>query len=256
MAGTVMTQLQGSRATMTLRNDGKLNAMSVDMWAQLQDGINRLGLMDELRCVTIRGEGELAFSAGADIAEFAEVRSTFAQVVNFHENHVLPSLAALAECPVPIVAAIQGACFGGGLEIAAVCDLRLAHSAARLGAPVGRLGFPLAIAETQTLHRLVGPATLAELLIQGRVYDAQRAYEKGLVTQVAPVGHFEAELEEIVVGICRSSIGAARSHKQQIRRLTLDPSSVSLEERMQHYVFAETQEYRDGLRGFIEKIRN
>ncbi|MBP2229391.1 enoyl-CoA hydratase/carnithine racemase [Azospirillum agricola] len=253
MTGAVLTAVTGHRATVTLENAGKLNAMSLAMWAELEASVTRLGRDEALRCIVIRGQGDAAFSAGADISEFAELRSTFDQVVAFHENHVLKCLKALAECPVPTVAAIQGACFGGGLEIAAVCDIRLAHEAARFGAPVGRLGFPLAIAETQALFRLVGPATLAEMLIQGAVYDAPRAYEKGLLTRVAPAGEFEAALEAVVDGIARSGIGAARSHKQQIRRLMTDPSPVTREERLRHYAFAETDEYREGVRRFLAR---
>ena len=93
-------------------------------------------------------------------------------------------LNAIVDCPVPIVAAIQGACFGGGLEIAVACNLRIAAQGARLGAPVGRMGFPLALGETEGLFRLVGPSVSAELLIDGRLFDARTAREKGLVTRV------------------------------------------------------------------------
>jgi enoyl-CoA hydratase/carnithine racemase len=111
------------------------------------------------------------------MSEFERVRSTREQVTEFHENSVLAALTAIAACPIPVVAAIGGVCMGGGLEIVAASDLRIADRSATFGAPVERHGFPLAFAET--LFRLVGPAVLAELLLEGRILDADEAARGG-----------------------------------------------------------------------------
>ena len=162
-------------------------------------------------------------------------------------------LNAIVDCPVPIVAAIQGACFGGGLEIAVACNLRIAAQGARFGAPVGRMGFPLALGETEGLFRLVGPSVSAELLIEGRLFDARTAREKGLVTRVVEAEDFEAAIAETVENICASGILAARSHKRQIRRLMRDAAPVTSAERMEVYGFAESDEYRRGVEAFLAK---
>lgn len=253
MTGHILTTRDGPTAILTLGNPHKLNAMTVRMWQELKTAFERLARDESLRCVVIRGAGEDAFSSGADISEFATERSTSEQVVRFHEEYVLGGLAAVAGCPVPVVAAIRGACFGGGLEIATVCDVRVADEGARFGAPVGRLGFPLALGETEALYRLVGHAVAAELLLEGRIYDAATAYEKGLVTRVVPREGFEAAVSETVANLLKSGPLAARSHKSQLRRLARDPAPVTREERIEGYAFAETREYRDGVEAFLRR---
>ncbi len=251
MSGRIFTERSGEAATIVLSNTGKRNAMTVQMWTDLKLCVEGLSRESDLRCVVIRGDGVTAFSSGADISEFDVYRSTFEQVVRFHEEYVNGCLNAIAECPIPVVAAIQGACFGGGLEVATACDIRIADAGARFGAPVGRIGFPLAFAETQALYRLVGPATTAELLIEGCTYEAGVAYEKGLVTRVVPSERFEAAVADAVDNIARSGVFAARAHKRQIRRLMLDASPISLDERMRDYAFAGTDEYRQGAKRFL-----
>lgn len=248
MSGRIIAERSNGTATVTLSNVAKRNAISVQMWMDLKTCIEELSRDNELRCAVIRGDGIDAFSSGADISEFEKYRSTYDQVVRFHEDYVNGCLTAIADCPIAVIAAIQGACFGGGLEIAGVCDIRIADENARFGAPVGRLGFPLAFAETQALFRLVGPATTAELLLEGRIYNASVAYEKGLVTRVVPCEQFEIAVDETVRNIAMSGVFAARAHKRQIRRLMLDVSPVSLEERMRDYAFVDTDEYRVGSR--------
>jgi enoyl-CoA hydratase/carnithine racemase len=140
-----------------------------------------------------------------------------------------------------------------GLEIASVCDLRIAGESSRFGAPVGRHGFPLAFAETQALFRIVGPAVMAELLLEGRILDAREAFERGLVTRIVPDGEVASEAYATAQRICESSPLASRSHKQQIRRLTVDTSPVTSEERMRVYAFADSEDYQIGYSAFLSK---
>lgn len=255
MPGKIMNSSVDGVATVTISNEAKLNALTVAMWRELKTCFDGLAGRDDLRCVVVRGHGMKAFSAGADISEFEETRSTREQVIRFHEEDVLGCLASIADCPIPVVAAIRGMCMGGGLEIATVCDIRIAAESARLGAPVGRLGFPLAFAETQALFRLAGPTAAAELLLEGRIYSSREAYEKGIVTRVVPDDGLENEIADTVRNIAQSGLAAARSHKHQIRRLTIDSTPVSTEERMRIYEFAETDEYRQGYRAFLKNRR-
>ena len=253
MAGKIHVSLEGEIATVTIGQRAKRNALTVAMWDELKAAFECIAARDDLRCVILCGEGEAAFSAGADMSEFGRVRSTRKQVTEFHEIHVLGALTAIAECPVPVVAAIEGVCMGGGLEIAAVCDLRIAGRSAQFGAPVGRLGFPLAFAETQALFRLVGAAAMSELLLEGRILDAQDALAKGLLTRVVDDAAVRTEARTTALRVCESSPLAARSHKRQIRRLLADPSPVTLEERLQVYEFADSKDYQIGYRAFLGK---
>lgn len=253
MAGQISASLEGEIATVTISQPGKRNALTVEMWGELKSAFEKAGADATLRCIVLRGDGDEAFSAGADMSEFERVRSTREQVIEFHENCVLGALTAITECPVPVVAAIGGVCMGGGLEIAAVCDLRIAGQSSRFGAPVGRHGFPLAFAETQALFRIVGPATMAELLLEGRILDAREALAKGLVTRIVPDVEIASEAYATAQRIYESSPLASRSHKQQIRRLTVDTSPVTSEERMRVYAFADSEDYQIGYRAFLSK---
>src|SRR5690606_38491973 len=116
-------------------------------------------------------------------------------------------------------AAIEGVCVGGGLEVAVACDLRIAARGARIGAPVGRLGFPFALPELRPLLELVGPGTAAELLIAGRLLDADEACTKGLVQRAVPADRLDATVDETVRGVLSGSPLAARLNKEQIRLL-------------------------------------
>ena len=253
MPGEIIRDGSEVFATLTISYPERRNALTVRMWQDLAAQVLSLSQDDGLRCILIRGATVEAFSAGADISEFREARSTRKQVVQFHEEYVSGCLAAISGCPVPVVAAIQGACFGGGLEIAVACDIRIATEDARFGAPVGRMGFPLALGETEALFRLVGPSVAAELLIEGRILDARTAYEKGLVSQVVRQGDFEEAVAVSTGNVCASGILAARSHKRQIRRLMRDATPVTLTERMEIYGFAESEEYRRGVATFLAR---
>jgi enoyl-CoA hydratase/carnithine racemase len=169
------------------------------------------------RVVVIRGAGD-DFAAGADIEEFERVRFDQPSGRKYHLETIGNALAAVDACPVPLVAAIQGVCVGGGLEIASTCDIRLAADNGRFGVPIGRLGFPLALPELVPLLRLVGPAVAAELLIEGRILNAEEAALRGLVTRVVPAAVFESELEQCVARIAAGSPLAARENKANVRR--------------------------------------
>lgn len=254
--GRIDCRRDGDVATVTICNERKLNAVTVAMWAELKACFDELGASETLRCIVVRGAGERAFSAGADISEFETTRSTREQVIRFHEDSVGACLDNILDCEVPVVSAIRGVCMGGGLEIACATDIRLADEYARFGAPVGKLGFPLAFGETQALFSVVGQSVAAELLIEGRVFSAAEALSRGLVTRVSSASDLEANVADCVRNVCESGRWAARSHKRQLRRLMRDRSPVTQAERFAVYAFADTGEYQEGYRGFLARKKN
>ena len=160
----IRCQFDADVARITLDAPDRQNALSVAMWRELRSAVEDAGSRESVRCIVLRGAGG-HFAAGADISEFPRERFDIDSGRRYHLDLIAPALHALQRAPQPVIAAIEGSCVGGGLEIAGVCDLRIGARGCRLGAPVGRLGFPLALPELSPLLRLVGPALLSDLLL-------------------------------------------------------------------------------------------
>lgn len=253
MSAKIVTEHDETIATVTIANPGKRNALTVEMWNSLASAFQRLSQDDSLRCVVVRGAAGEGFAAGADITEFDTVRSTRAQVEHFHEQTVLGALQSIFECPVPVVALIEGACVGGGLEIASVCDVRIAGRSSQFGIPVNMLGFPLAPAEMQWLYQLVGPAVAAELLFEGSILGATDALAKGLITRVVEDVDVSDAAFYCARRIAAGAPLAARANKRQLRHL-MTGSTFTPAMRLASYSFADTEDYRIGVRAFKEKV--
>lgn len=240
----------GVIATVTLSNPGKLNAIDISMWHGLADTFRALSKDESLRCVIVTG-ADGNFAAGADIEEFSSVRSSYAQGVDYHTKSIAQALDAIARCIHPTVAAIEGVCVGGGLEIASSCDLRIASPASRFGIPINRLGFPLAPGELQGLLQLVGKAVALEILLEGRVFDAAEAKEKGLLHRI--VDDVQAEARQTAQRIAQGAPLAARMNKKLARRLSPPVPPLSEEELRDAFSFFHSGDYREGVRAFLEK---
>ena len=252
MSGEILFSTDGAIATLTLSNPDKLNAIDSAMWVALRDTFARIAATPELRGVILRGAGDKAFAAGGDIEEFLAVRATVDDALHYHDTLVATALEAIRACPIPTVAAIQGACIGGGLEIAGCCDLRIAGESARFGAPINRLGFSMYPGEMAGLLALVGPAVLLEILLEGRILGAREALQKGLLTRVTDD---ERVLEEAFASAARIAAGAplvARWHKHWVHRL-MQGSALSAEEKRAAFAFLDTADYREGLDAFFAK---
>ena len=252
MSGIVLFAVEGTTATVTLSHSGKLNAISAQMWQALADGFTRLSADISLRCVVVRG-ADGNFAAGADIAEFPVVRGDEAAVRRYHMEIIAPALQAIANCRHPTVAKIEGVCVGGGLEIACHCDLRIAADNSRFGVPINRLGFPMAPGELQGLLALAGRAVALEILLEGRVFDAAEARDKGLLTRVVPAGALAAEVDAAVRRITAGAPAAARINKATIRRLSPQPQPLNAEELDAHFAYAEGGDHAEGVAAFLAR---
>src|SRR6185436_2815356 len=161
-------------------------------------------------------------------------------------------LAAFAQCRHPLVAMIKGICVGGGLEIAANCDLRICGTSSRFGAPVNKLGLVMAHAELQGLLQLVGRATALEILLEGRVFDAQEAKDKGLVTRIVPDDQVEEEANATARRIADGAPLVARWHKQFIRRIESGEKLTEADVK-ENYACYDTEDFRTGVAAFLAK---
>ncbi len=253
MPPDVLVMRDGDLATVTLHNPGKLNALTLAMWQALKRVMDTLSADDAVRCIVVRGAGLEAFAAGADIGEFAHVRNSAEQGRTYHQEHVSGALRAIGECRHPTVAMIQGPCVGGGLEIACQCDLRIAGASARFGVPINRLGFPIAYDELAALLPLVGRAVALEILLEGRVWNADEAFAKKLITRVVSDDKLDRESYETARRIADGAPLVARWHKDFVRRLSPKPSPLSDAEIEANFEYFATEDYRIGLDAFMNK---
>jgi enoyl-CoA hydratase len=251
MDGLIDVTRDGAIATVVLNRPAKLNALTRAMWRELGAAVNALSADDGVRCIVVRGAGEKAFSPGNDIAEFATERANKAQAVAY--GAVMHETAqALAACRHPLVAQIHGLCVGGGLEIAALCDLRICGESSRFGAPIKNLGLVMAYAEMAPLIALVGTAVTLELLLEGRILDAAEAKAKGLVTRVVPDADVAAEARTTAERIADGAPLAARWHKKFARRLA-DPRPLTAAERDECFDCFDSEDFRIGYAAFLAK---
>jgi enoyl-CoA hydratase len=249
--GEVLVARDGAIATVTLSNPERLNALSASMWFSLGEIFTSLNGEDALRCVILRGAGEKAFAAGADIANFATERANSKQAKQYAQRFV-GSMRALAECRHPVVAAIRGACVGGGLLVAAQADIRICGVGSRFGVPVKNLGLVEAYDELQGMMRVVGRAATLELLLEGRIWEADEAHDKGLVNRVVADDAVFAEAQATAQRIAEGAPLAARWHKKFVRRLA-DPRPLSEAEFDESYACFDTEDFKEGVAAFLAK---
>lgn len=242
----ILLDVEGPLAVITLSNPSKLGAMSRAMWRQLKVHFDALQRSDELRCVLVRGEGG-AFCAGGDIAEYPEFRFDSDSLRHFHEVEVWGGLKAMLDCDVPIVAQIEGACMGAGVEIASCCDIRVAGESARFGAPIAKLGFPMAPKEAQLVAREAGLATARELLLEASVLDAAAMLARGFLHAVVGDLGVTREARTRCDRICALSPAAARLNKRTIRALHAGELPADA------YDYAPHEEHREGITAFLDK---
>jgi enoyl-CoA hydratase/carnithine racemase len=200
-------------ATVVIDNAARLNALGAGLLTEFAHAIAGLGEDPGLRAVVVTGAGERAFIGGADIREMAEIDGPDAArgfITGVHR-----ACAAVRACPVPVIARIQGYCFGAGLELAAACDLRIASEMAELGMPEVRLGIP-SVVEAALLPTLIGWGRTRRLLLTGETVDAECALSWGLVEEVTAADELDAAVEACVAGVLACGPAALRAQKSLI----------------------------------------
>lgn len=234
-------------ATLTLERP-PLNVLDLATLAALGRAMESLADDAGLQVLVVRGAGEKAFSAGVSVQDHTPERVA-EMLERFHG-----ALAALRELPAVTLAAVRGHCLGGGMELAAACDLVLAEEGARFGQPEVKLGcFPPFAAAL--LPARLGPGRTLELLATGRTLDAGEALRLGLVTHLAPAGELEARLEEVLAGLTAASTPVLRLIKRAVAagaELGF-PQALAETERLYTQELTATEDMEEGLRAFLEK---
>jgi enoyl-CoA hydratase/carnithine racemase len=251
MSDLVQLEREGEIARVTLDQPAKLNAINNAMWRRLAEIFAALDADEGLRCIILGGEGDKAFSVGADISEFEQNRSSVDKARRYHER-THGSLQAIACCRHPVVAQIKGLCVGGGLELATICDLRICGTSARFGIPVKRLGLVVSYTELKPLVELIGPANALEILLEGRIHGAQDALRMGLVNRVVPDAEVEHETRATALRIAEGAPLVARWHKKFTRRL-MQAEPLGEEELDESFHCFGTEDFRAGYQAFLAK---
>jgi len=197
-------------ARVTLENPRKLNILGRAALAQLAEAMRGIERNGRVRAVVLSGAGDKAFVGGADVGELAALDPASARefISLVHE-----ACAAMRNCPVPVIARINGWCLGAGLELAASCDLRIAAASARFGMPEVRLGIP-SVVEAALLPRLVGAGRARWLVMTGDTIDAGEALAWGLVEKVAAAGQLDAQVNAALEAIVAGDPDAMRAQKR------------------------------------------
>jgi enoyl-CoA hydratase/carnithine racemase len=250
---TILFTRAGHIATITLNRPHKLNALTRPMWQRLGEVAGEVAELDDVRCVILRGAGEQAFAPGNDISEFPTERSNVEQA-RAYGAAMHATIEAIWAIPQPVIAMIHGICVGGGLEIAGLADLRICGASARFGAPINRLGLVMAYAEIKCLIDLVGAATALEILFEGRIFGAQEAKEKGIVTRIVPDAEVESETLATAQRIADGAPLVARWHKKFARRLG-QGTPLSASEIDEGFECFGTEDFRIGYQAFLAKVK-
>ncbi|NOG72562.1 enoyl-CoA hydratase [Roseicella sp. DB1501] len=235
----------------TLNRPQARNALTFPMYERLREIALAAGEDPDLRAIVITGAGEKAFAAGTDIAQFRSF-STPQDALDYEER-IDRVLVALEECPKPTIAAIAGACTGGGAAIAAVCDLRIAAANARIGFPIARtLGNCLSMANYGRLAALIGPARVIDLIYTARLVEAEEAKAIGLLSEVLPD---HAALQARAAALAATIAGHApltlRATKEAMRRLRLAARQVEGDDLVT--MCFTSNDFREGVANFLAK---
>jgi enoyl-CoA hydratase/carnithine racemase len=241
-------------ARLTISNPERRNALDHQILDALADVFPSLDRGIEIRCVVITGEGNI-FSAGYDIADIPEESfATDAEALVAHPFHA--AMEAVSAHPYPVLAAINGHCLGGGLELAVRCDLRLATMSAKLGMPPAKLGLIYGHTGLQKFIDVIGLARTKELFLTGRNLSAPRAMAIGLINDTVPDGELSTAAVELAAEVASNAPLATRGNKHAIEVLNSRQSLTPDQERelieLRRSCF-DSEDFREGIRAFGEK---
>ena len=250
----VLMRRDGAIATVVINRPDQHNAISLAMWGRLEAAFGELDADAGVRVVLLTGAGEQAFSAGADIKEFEQTRSTPEQAREYRRT-VDAACEALASLAKPTIAVVRGYCLGGGFELAVHADLRVATPDAQLGLPAARRGVAVSHSHVARLLALAGSGTTNYLLLSGRSLSGEEAIAAGLVNSVHAAEELDTYAAELASEIAKLSPVSHRLFKGALRDLlehgsvaNVPPDRLALPD-----TATVSEDYREGVRSFLER---
>jgi 1,4-dihydroxy-2-naphthoyl-CoA synthase len=230
-----------------------MNAMTVQMWAGVPKAISAFDADPEVRVIVVAGDGEKAFISGADISQFNELRAS-AQAQEDYEEAVSGAMNAPVDCSKPIIAKIRGFCFGGGLGMAAACDIRICTEDATFRMPAARLGLGYGHKGIKRFTDIIGLANATDIFVTARRFDAVDALRMGFVSKVCTASELDATIDLYTKMISENAPLTVAASKYNIRQVCAHPDEQDLEEavRMVEKCFA-SEDFKEGRNAFLEK---
>jgi enoyl-CoA hydratase/carnithine racemase len=248
----LLYEVRDGVAHATLNRPQARNALTFAMYEGLAKIATDIAEDPAIRVLVIRGAGDRAFAAGTDIAQFLDFKDGADGVA--YEEKLARFMAPIERCPKPVIAAIDGACTGGGAMIAALADLRVATRAARIGFPVARtLGNCLSMANVARLMQLVGPAAVTDMVFTARLLGAEEAQAAGFVNEVVEDGAALTErIDALAATVASLAPLTLRATKEQLRRLRAAAIADAQSDDLVRMCFG-SEDFRNGVRAFVER---
>lgn len=249
----LITRKENAVGWVIFSNPAKYNAVSQDMWLALPNAIAAFDADPEVRLIVITGDGDKAFISGADISQFEKARGS-AEAQAIYNQAVIDAYEAPVHCSKPVVAKIRGICMGGGLGLAAACDIRFAADDAIFRMPAGRLGLGYNYTGIKRFVQILGAAGAADIFFSARKFNAADALGMGFVNRVLPLADFDREVAAYCQMVAENAPLTLAAAKFAIRQTGLDPEVRDLKQatRMIDACF-DSEDYREGRRAFMEK---
>jgi enoyl-CoA hydratase/carnithine racemase len=251
----LLVEVSGEIALVTINNPRKRNALSHEIRGALPGVLAALDADPDVRVLVVTGAGDKAFASGADISEFAELRTTPAARAEYDRGQAALA-TAWASLSKPVIAMIRGFCIGGGLLTALAADIRIAADGSQFGIPAARLGLGYGYSGVTTLLSLVTPAQAAEILFSARRFSAAEAVQMGLINRVVAPGDLREEVMSLAAGIAANAPLTVAAAKAAIRAAARppqpQPQDLARIEAMIEACF-RSEDYQEGQRAFAEK---
>lgn len=247
----IVTVGRAQVAIVTLARPAQHNALNLAGWQRIAMVFTELSHNPGVRVVILRGAGNRAFGAGADISEFPSKRIG-TEAGHKYNRCISAALEAVQSIPVPVISMIDGFAVGGGFELAAACDMRIASNRSRFGIPIGKLGVILGLTETRAVVGVIGAANLKYLVYSGELVDAQHALASGFVQEVVEHDAIIDRTSQIVHNIVMSSEVTIRATKQ-VTALAEDPAATNEHELIEklHNETYDGLDLREGVDAFL-----
>jgi len=251
MSKELHLEVRAGVAWLTVDRPEVRNALSAALCREIADRLNELALDAAVRVVVFRGAGEKVFVSGADINEFTESLASPQSALDYDANAELMQ-TAIRKLPKPVIAMIQGYAVGSGCIVAVACDFRIASTAARFGIPVAKFGFVAPVPDVLRLAHLVGPAKAKWIMMTGKLLDAKRALEIGLVDEVVEPAQLQEATEAFARVLADNAPLTHKVTKEIIEEYTAPSNDVYAGRKWYEEVFS-SGDFREGLDAFFAK---